>query len=282
MSINPFENFLKTFFDEIVTLDQSQSLTQSSLRTSIKNFEKINLDGDTTIAATSLIIGDWTGPNDKGWKINYPTGSMKMLKLEEYSEEVNRLISYECSYLFAQAFERLQGLIKDFISYQLSVDTTYCKKCKVDSNNKFEFYRSHKIKRDDLFKNVKRIFKQDEKNNESTYLKEWWTVLAVCRDAVVHSSNIIKGKDILNWQKPHFVIFHHLFPKSVKSNNDLILQMERKEFSRGIKSIAEFGFQVFKLISIKQNLEWKILENYGLIPSEEREKRKTQQNQKGN
>lgn len=152
----------------------------------------------------------------------------------------------------------------------------------IESNQGFEYYRNLKLKRDQLFENVKKFYNEKNKKNSSIQFKEWWTVFSVCRDAVVHSSNFIKSKEVSNWKKVHLNIFDYLFHKSLKPKNDLVLTMGRREFSKSINAIAEFGFQIFKQISIKQNLEWKILYNYGIIPSKERQKRRESQSLKEN
>jgi len=279
---NPFEDFIKAFFDVLVLIDQSQLLVEGSLKSSVSNFEKLIIDKKAFLLASSLIIGDWTGPNDKGWKINYPTGSNRIIRLEDYNAEVTRLVNLECSYLFAQAFERLESLLKDFISYYASIDRSFCERCRFEPNKDFQFYRSLKYKRDDLLKYAKRIFKEKHSVKEksiSINFKEWWAVFAACRDATVHSGNAIRRKEISTWSNYHYEILSDLFPKTNSDVTNFYLYMERTDFSRGLIKIAEFGFQVFKQISIKHNYEWKILKNYGIIPSEARKARENQRGQ---
>jgi hypothetical protein len=277
---NPLEDFLKKFFDSLVLLQQSQSLVEASLKGSIKNFETLK-EENTIMFFNALIIGDWTGPDDKGWKINYPTGSDRIIRKEDFSLEINRLISYDCCYQFSQAFEKLQSLLKDFISYQLSIDEIFCKKSGFEINNEIQFYRSINLKRDKLLKLARKIFTEDGKKVlVIIHFKEFWTVLATCRDAIVHSENIIKNKEIDNWTKYHFEVLKYVYPNAINQNNkDIHIVAERQDFSRGIIKIAEFGYQIFKQISIRHNYEWKVLKNYGVIPSEARKARENQQRQ---
>ena len=123
-----------------------------------------------------------------------------------------------------------------------------------------------------ILKFSKRIFKQQneriKKESIIIHFKELWAVFAACRDAIVHSANTIKDKEISKWSEHHYEVFNRLFPKAIKEGDNYKVSLDRHYFSRAIVKIAEYGFQVFKQISIKYNYEWKILKNYGVMPSE--------------
>ncbi len=259
---NPYYQYLKKFFDNLVILLHNQSLIRRSLNSSVNSFSAI-ADNNDFIFFQALIIGDWTGPADKGWKINYHTGSDRLLDFEKYKMDVERLVNNECCYSSAQAVERLQEFFKDCISLKMSMNAHYCKRLKHEVGKDFSFYRDKAYKREMLFDCVKKASKlfndSSKNNNHNIRYKEFCAVLFVIRDAIVHSNLIIKKKSVKNWTSYHYSALKFLLPNTTDENYAVI--MDIKDSERIITKIAEFGFQVFKLISLEENHDYKVLIN---------------------
>src|SRR5690606_12031496 len=82
-------------------------------------------EGATFFSGTSLIIGDWTGPTDNGWKINFHTGVQKSTLKENYASEIEKILSREFGLAFAQCYEALETLFKDLIKEKILKDQNF-------------------------------------------------------------------------------------------------------------------------------------------------------------
>ena len=93
-------------------------------------------------------------------------------------------------------------------------------------------------------------------NNLGIKFKELWTILSEVRHAITHKESTIELTSI-NKSDHHFNIFNYLFNSKKISDDKVLIELDFKKFEKLIKRFSEFAFQVYKLISIEENLEWK-------------------------
>jgi len=257
--MNPYETHIENLFIRLLELRHTISHLKSVLNASVKNFEKIEDGG--FINASALVISDWTGPTDNGWELNYHTGIRKITFKENYSQEVANIFSEECCYAFAQSFEALERFIKDCIFTKIGHDQDYCNTLKIE--NPSEFQREEIPSGDKLFVWIRKasnpLFTEySNSNNVNLNFKVFWTILSQVRHAITHSNSIIK-LDKISQTDYHFLVFKDLFQFTTVSTETVHLEIDYHGLSQLIDYVSEFGFQVFKMLSMKENLNWEIL-----------------------
>jgi hypothetical protein len=260
--MNPYETHIENLFIRLLELRHTSSHLKSVLNASVKNFEKVE-DG-RFINASALVISDWTGPTSNGWELNYHTGIRKITFKENYSQEVINIFSQECCYAFAQSFEALERFFKDCIFTKIGHDHDYCKALKIE--NSAEFQRDEIPGGDKLFVWIRKaggplFARYSNSNNVNFNFKVLWTILSQVRHAITHSNSIIK-LDKISQTDYHLAVFKDLFQLTTVSTETVHLELDYHGLSQLIDYIAEFGFQVFKILSMKENFHWDILKKH--------------------
>jgi len=256
---NNYQPFLNKFFNRLLELRHTSSHLNSVLKQTIKRIT--GLKKIAFVSASSLVISDWTGPTDKGWTINYHTGVSKITYIKDYEQEVELIISYQCCYSFAQSFEALETFFKDCIYFKSQNDKDYIEKIK--SSVKGSINRQNIPGGYLLFKFIKLAcndtFKQySTRNNRNIKFNEFWTVLSEVRHSVIHSSSII---EIAKLKKTdyHFDVFKYFFNYTQLNGGSIQISLDYQKLDYLIKAISEFGYQIFKVLSITDKLEWDML-----------------------
>ena len=95
-------------------------------------------------------------------------------------------------------------------------------------------------------------------NNKDLHFKEYWTILSQTRNAITHSNSIIKIEKI-NKTEYHFSIFKFLFDFKEIDSKTIKIELNYHRLSKVINLVSEFGFQIFKMLSEKEELNWNIL-----------------------
>jgi len=254
---NPYKKYLDDLFDRIIELRHTSSNINSTLKASLERFA--NYQGNF-LSGSALVISDWSGQTDNGWEINFHTGFRKITLKENYENEIQRIVSQECCYAFAQSFEALEKFFKDCI-FEKGLPSKKCffglieknsKNIKRESLNGLRLYKMVKIIGDPYFS------KYSEINNKSLKFKELWTILSECRHAITHSKSIITVKKIKK-SEYHFKVFNFLFMHSKNADGTLTIELDLKKLSDVLDIVSEFAFQVYKSISLKENLDWEIV-----------------------
>src|SRR5690606_6070058 len=119
---NPYKIYLTKFFETITDFKHTYKRLNKVL---LKDVEKYSAEGATYLSATSLIIGDWTGPTDNGWKLNYHTGVNKTTFKENYSNEIDKVLSREFGLAYAQCYEALETLLKEIIYIKINTKEVF-------------------------------------------------------------------------------------------------------------------------------------------------------------
>ena len=243
---NPFQKHIIELFNRIIELRHSTSRINSILKNDIT---KYSTEDPIFISGSSLIISDWTGPTDNGWELNFHTGISKFTKAENYSKEVEKIISQECCLAFAQSFEALEKFLKNCY-YEISLK----------NGNQVE---REKIKGGkNLFKLIRKscgeeYLKYTQENNKNIDFKEFWSTISETRHGVVHSSCKVKKTKIAK-SKGHYNTFKYLFDFEDIPEEKILIKLNYKQLDKLLKQIAEFAYQILKMLSLKENLDYEL------------------------
>ena len=129
-----------------------------------------------------------------------------------------------------------------------------------------QFYSKYYVKiifsGENLFKLIKKAcgpnFEIYSKNNNNNLrFKELWTVLSECRHAITHSQAVINLNKI-NKTEYHKKIFDYLFLSTVLRDNNITIELDYSSLDHLLKIVSEFAFQIYKLLSQSENLDWEI------------------------
>lgn len=243
---NPYKEYLIQFFKRVIELRHSSNRINSVLR---KDVEKYTAEDARFFSGSSLIISDWTGETDNGWELNFHTGISKSTEKENYESEVNNILSTEFWLAFAQSFEALETFLKD-IFYQNSLrEKAPIERDKIPGGEK-------------LFKLIKTICgeefkKSSSRNNKNLRFKQFWSTISESRHAIVHSSRRIKLSKV-NKSSDHFATFSYLYDYDKLENEILLIKLNYRQLDKILKHISEFAYQIYKILSEKEKLEFKI------------------------
>jgi|LSQX01.2.fsa_nt_gb hypothetical protein len=213
--------------------------------------------------ASALIISDWTGPTDNGWEINFHTGIVAETTKDNYETEIEKISSRQLCLLYAQSFESFERFLKDCLFDRISRDDAIREYAitLLPKDQSLSISREKMPGGNKLFKVLKQAggesFKNfSSKNNLSIKFKELWTILSEVRHSVTHNESLIK-LSLINRSDHHSDIFKYLFNSKNVSDDLLLIELDYKKFDKLIKRFSEFAFQIFKLLSIEEKLEWK-------------------------
>ena len=257
---NQYKEYLDYFFSTLLEFRHSTNRLNKILK---KDVEIYTEKGSHIRASSALVISDWSGPTDNGWELNFHTGIFKETTKENYESDINKIISRECCLMYAQSFEALEKYIKDCLFNQQLRNkelNSYILSLQRDEN--FVLTRERMPGGDKLFKILKKAggktFQSYTKhNNRNIKFKEFWTVLSESRHSITHSSSRIK-KNKLNKSEHHFAIFKFLFNSTEIDNEYLLIELDYKKLNKLIKNLSEFAFQILKILSTEDNIEWKV------------------------
>ncbi|MFB9055466.1 hypothetical protein ACFFU9_01810 [Mariniflexile ostreae] len=257
---NPYKIHLDQFFEKLLYYRHISGRIDKVFK---KEIEMYSSDKATMHFASALIISDWTGPTDNGWELNFHTGISTETTKENYEEEIKNISSRQRCLLYAQSFESFERFLKDCLFNKLERDSEirdYVISL-LPKNQNSVISRRNMPSGDKLFNVLKKVggktFKKfTTSNNLDIKFRELWTILSEVRHAVTHNESTIDLVKI-NKSDHHFDIFNYLFNSKKLSDEKIIIELDYKKFEKLIKRFSEFAFQVFKLISVEEKLEWK-------------------------
>jgi len=252
---NLYKIHLSTFFETITDFKHTSNRLNKVL---LKDVEKYTAYEATYFSATSLVIGDWTGPTDNGWELPFHSGVNKLTEKENYASEVKNLLSRKFGLTFAQSFEAFETLLKDLIYTKIQNDERF----KSNISAKIKIERSSLKGGEDIFKLIKkaggeRFRMYSKQNNNNFRFSETFKVFSEIRHAIIHSQGLLKTSKIPkdNYYKE---LFEHILPLNKLEHESVQLKFEIEILNRLLKYISEFGFQIFKILSEEDKYEWKI------------------------
>jgi hypothetical protein len=254
--MNPYKSHLDELFQRIIELRHIASTINSTMTSSIKTYA--DYPGNF-LTGSALVLRDWTGPTDNGWEFCFHTGFRQVTLKDNYENEINRIISQECCFAYAQSFEGLEKFLKD-CAFEIEESSPKC----IFSmfKRKPKKFRRETIGGDRLFKFIKNagdpyFSSYSSKNHRDLRFKELWSILSECRHAIIHNKSKINLKRLKKTDY-HLKIFKYLFPNSHFKDNFVIIMLDFMGLSQLLEIVSEFAFQVYKSISQKENLDWKI------------------------
>jgi hypothetical protein len=256
---NSYKKSLDIFFEKLLYYRHISGRINKVFQKEIKEY---NSDKAIIHFASALILSDWTGPTDNGWEINFHSGISTETTKDNYKSEIEKIHSRQLCLLYAQSFESFERLLKDCLFDRLSRDenireyiTTLLPK-----NQNSAITRANMPSGDNLFKALKKAggesFKDfTSKNNLTIKFKELWTILSEVRHAITHNESMIELK-LITKSTHHSDIFIYLFNSKSISDDLVLIELDYGKFEKLIKRFSEFAFQIFKLLSIEEHLEW--------------------------
>lgn len=252
---NPYKVHLDQFFETITDFKHTTNRLNKVL---LKDVETYTAKGARYYSGTSLIIGDWTGPTDNRWKLSFPTGIQKTTLKEDYSAEIEKVLSREFGFAFAQCYEAFETLIKDFVDIKIREDKSFKESLPANKN----YSRDALMGGDNIFKLVKKAggqrFKEYSKtNNKNFRFSEIFKIFSEVRHSITHSQGILKTSKIPK-DKYYVSLFEHLLTLNKLENETIQLKFDYKTLDRLLMYLSEFGFQIFKIFSKEEKYEWKI------------------------
>lgn len=257
---NTYKKYLEEFFEKLLYY---RHISGRINRVYQKDIKQYNSDKAIMHFASALIISDWTGPTDNGWEINFHTGVFTETTKENYKSEIEKISSRQLCFLYAQSFESFERFLKDCLFDRLGRDDAIREYAisLLPKNSHPSITRAKMPGGNSLFKVLKKAggksFKDfTSKNNLHIKFKELWTILSEVRHSVTHKESLI-GLELINKSDHHSEIFSYLFNSKKVSDDLLLIDLDYNKFEKLIKRFSEFAFQIFKLLSNEENLEWK-------------------------
>tara|TARA_R110000744_G_scaffold249450_3_gene365718 strand:+ start:3154 stop:3918 length:765 start_codon:yes stop_codon:yes gene_type:complete len=252
---NPYKKHLDNFFETVTDFKHTSNRLNKVL---LKDVEKYTAEGARYFSGTSLVIGDWSGPTDNGWKLNFHTGIQKSTFKENYSNEIEKVLSREFGLAYSQCYEAFETLLKDFISAKILSDQNFREGLPAAKDYSRENLRGG----DDIFNLVKKAggkrFKNySNQNNNNFRFGETFKVFSEIRHAITHSQGVLNSSKIPQ-DKYYQGLFEHLLPLNKLDDDSILLKFDYKTLDRLIIYLSEFGYQVFKILSEEDKYEWKI------------------------
>ncbi|WP_417444697.1 hypothetical protein [Joostella sp.] len=251
---NPYKPFLNSFFEIITDFKHSSKRVNKVLLDDVK---KHTSKEAIYSAGTSLIIGDWTGPTDNGWKLSFHTGIDKFTVKENYKIEIEKILSREFGLAFSQCYEAFETFLKDCIDSKIIRDPNF----KQSLNFKNSYSRKELKGGDELFKLIKKasnnLFNEYSRENNCNFkFKELFKVYSEVRHSITHSQRILTVSKIP--KTPYYVgLFEHLFPNNKLEGETIEIKLNYEILNRNLIYFSEFAFQIFKILSQSESYEWK-------------------------
>jgi len=252
---NPFRNHLNSYFETITDFKHTANRLNKVL---LKDVETYTSDGARYFSGTALIIGDWSGPTDRGWKKNFHTGILKSTIKEHYASEINSVLSREFALAFAQCFEALERFLKNIAREKGKIDPAFKE---LMSDKKYS--TGDRLKGGDAIFDLIKIaggsrFKEySNSNNYDFKFKEVFTIFSEARHSITHSMGQLNVGKIPS-TKYYKSLFEHMFPLNKLTGDKVSLVLDYMSLDRLLNYLAEFGYQIFKIFSEQENYEWKI------------------------
>ena len=257
---NPYKEPLNQFFEKLLYFRHISGRINKVFEKEIEDYTQ---DKATINFSSSLVISDWTGPTDNGWEINFHTGLFTQTTKENYEDEIRKIFSKQLCLLYAQSFEAFERFVKDCLFIRITRDNNI-KEYTISllpKNQQSSITRKKMPGGSDLFRVMKKsggeTYKNfSSKNNLNIKFSELWTILSEVRHSITHNESLI-DLELIEKSKHHAEIFKFLFDSHQISTNMISIEIDYKKFERLIKRFAEFANQVFKILSIEDELDWR-------------------------
>jgi hypothetical protein len=229
---------------------------------------------------SSLVIRDLTEWPSHGWAVYYSSGSFST-RGEELLELVDLLTAREAAWAVAQGFEAVETCLKDLLAaHYLAIpsapDADELRKQEPKLNRaghhrgEMEFWkiyvRRHHRSAKDVLAEVRRIAPQlidaEQRNNYPRDVVSWFAVVSEVRNAVVHFNLTISKGCLAGWTPQLRQLASTLF-SGTHGSAGFELRPTVKEASEALTGLVEYGYAVFKALSIAAGSEWRVFPKQG-------------------
>jgi hypothetical protein len=281
MSVNPFEVVWSQFIERCGDLNGILFVLVSQLEKhrelQLIRIRETGINPGLMAAGAAVGIRDLTEWPVNGWARYYPVAAYS-LQGQEYIDAVDTYISLNAGWATAQAYEAFEAFIKDMQATRLHEsltphDATSVAKFEktVTQNGKsvvrdFQFWKTfvrwQRRTNSELLKELRKVEELDElevRNNRNIDLRKWHEVVAEVRHAITHSRQIVRSERMKNWSGDHRKLLKLHFP-GVQLSHGYELKVTREAAETQIHTIAEYGFGIFKCLSILAGFNWQVLQ----------------------
>lgn len=254
---NEYKKFLDNYFLTLLDFIHTSRRLNEVLTLDYKKYCQV---GATYESNSALIISDWTGEANNGWVLPFHSGIFRNTLKENYQNEITGVLSREFCFLYSQSYESLEKFFKDCVFFKATNDLMFCEEVKKIFKIEGQLTRENIKGGDLLYKAIKKLGKEtlqilSKENNTNIKFGELLKILSEVRHSITHSKSVI-NKSKINVTQYHKQIFDFLFSHSEIDNFKLVIELDFKKFDYLLKKLAEFAFQIFKAISIEENLNW--------------------------
>ena len=278
---NPLEELIGEYLFELNSINgylyQVKNRIESHVKRLISFYEENGIKIDDLFTGTSLVIGDLSEFPPDGWRRNYITGKHSK-KGNDYLSFSEDLIQREAILSIALGYERLETFLKKICSKFLLLNkefinkdayTSFIRRYNGDKREDLQYWHEY-LKLSYKGKNNKYLLKflrevnldfkiLETNNNRSLNLKEWFEVSSIVRHSIIHSNSLIDEKELTKLNVLQTNILKEYFPGEVHGHKYMI-KLDYKSANTQLVRLAEYGFLVFKCLSITAKYKWEIFE----------------------
>jgi hypothetical protein len=99
VKMNVYDRHITNLFNETNITNQQSAIFDKLIHTEIKDFK--NNPKSSKYFGSTLVVSDWTGPNEGGWQINQRTGVSRVVTDTNYEEELLHYKNFNALIFFA-------------------------------------------------------------------------------------------------------------------------------------------------------------------------------------
>ena len=277
--LNPLEELIEEYFTKLNIINgyfyQLEKRIESH-RLKLTDFYSENaIDINRLFAGTSIAFSDLSEWPEDGWRKNYISGKF-YVKGENYLTFAESLIQREAALSIALGYETLEAFLKIICSKFILLNQRVVNKQEYqkfkdryngNANSDIDYWNeylrlSYKGKNNKyLLKFIREVSPQFEKlekaNNRLLSLSDWFEVSSVVRHSIIHSNSIIKEQQLCKLNNIQMNILNEYFP-GTKDNGGYTIRLGSEHTKTQLVILAEYGFLIFKSLSMAGNYKWKI------------------------
>jgi hypothetical protein len=279
--LNPLEQYIKEYYYNLNIIKgylyQMKNRIESHKKRLTDFYDKNGIDINNLFTGTAIAFSDLSEWPEDGWRKNYISGAFSK-RGEDYLVFTEKLIEREAALSIALGYETLETFLKrisstfilhneEFVNEQKY--QKFKERYKYNSTSDLDYWNeylklSYKGKNNKyLLKFIREVSPQFEKlekeNNRILNLTEWFEVSSIVRHSIIHSNSTIKYQDFSGFTSTQMNILNEYFPGKVE-NDRFAISFNEKSANIQLVRLAEYGFLVFKCLSIAGNYKWDIFQ----------------------
>ena len=249
---NPFKNDLDFLFDKIITSLHNYQRLNTIL---LKDISKYENEESIYLKRNELVIEDWSDEDSSKWSKYFSTKISKVSEKENYEFDIQSILSREFSFGFSQCYESFESYLKNILMIKNSLEIKSGKDIIPYSREELRGYDSlFKLIRKSGGNHFKKLSKSNHKNLDFKIL---FNIHTEIRHAITHCGSVLDGKKFPD--NPEYTkLFNYLFPNNKLDRKKIQLEFDEPTLDRNLIILAEFAFQIYKIFSLEENLDWEL------------------------